>query len=217
MNPMSIKFTGPLAHEFTQFANQMKITCENHNNLFNIIRRFDRYLSQSHPKARIITRDILSEWFMTFAHLNISSQRRYRSAIFQLCKYLHLRNPQTAVREEFAPLRQSRTFKPYIFSSDEILKLLTAARALAIRRSNPLRPWSMELIITLLYTTGLRIGEVTRLTIHDYDLKEGILTIRKSKFRKSRLVPLSTSAKKIVDRYLNYRSDLTKTAILASK
>ena len=100
--------------------------------------------------------------------------------------------------------------------------MLSAARALVIRPSNPLRPWSMELIITLLYTTGLRIGEVTRLMIHDCDLKEGVLTIRKTKYRKSRLVPLSKSAKKIVGRYLKRRNALdlsceSETALIWSR
>jgi integrase len=63
----------------------------------------------------------------------------------------------------------------------------------------------MRLAIVLLYTTGLRRGELTRLTVGDYDSRERTLTIRASKFHKSRLVPLSVDGSRDIDRVLDIR------------
>jgi integrase len=60
----------------------------------------------------------------------------------------------------------------------------------------------------LLYTAGLRRGEVVRLTLSDYDPAERALLVRASKFHKSRLVALSKSAAEEMDRYLRARRRL---------
>lgn len=60
----------------------------------------------------------------------------------------------------------------------------------------------------LLYTTGLRRGELARLTVGDYDAHERTLMIRASKFHKSRLVPLSTDAAREIDHLLEIRRRL---------
>jgi integrase/recombinase XerD len=49
--------------------------------------------------------------------------------------------------------------------------------------------------------TGLRISEALNLTVTDVDWSEGILTIRQSKFGKSRLIPLHGSSIKILSEY----------------
>ena len=66
----------------------------------------------------------------------------------------------------------------------------------------------MHLVIALLYTTGLRISEVVRLEVRDYDARAGTLVVRETKFAKTRMVALSPSVRKVVDEYLVRRRDL---------
>lgn len=207
MNLSTFQFKGPLAVEFSQFVNQLETIDGNHTNVFKIIRRLDEFLAQTHPGGVVLTKGVLSDWFNSFAHLKTSTQQQYRCSTFRICKFLQHRNPITAGPEDFIRLKRS-PFKPYIFSMNEIKILLQAARRLATTPQNLLRPLSYELIITILYTAGLRIGEVIRLKIRDYDPVEGTLLIRETKFKKSRLVPLSNSAQKAVNHYLNRRRKL---------
>jgi integrase/recombinase XerD len=199
---MSRTFCGPLAAHFEHFTDLMRSTGARHATLLANIHRLDRFLAHAYPEATTLTKDILSAWFASFAHLRPMSQKRYRSATFQVCKFLHRRNPGTAVREDFEPLRVTAAFEPYIFSDEEIRMMLKAARELRPLTSDPLRPWSMELVIVLLYTAGLRVSEVVRLQVRDYEADLGTLIIRETKFAKTRLVPLSTSARGVVDAYL---------------
>jgi len=80
-------------------------------------------------------------------------------------------------------------FDPYIYTVAEVKRLLDAADS---RHQSDwlLDPQTARTLILLLYGTGLRIGEATRLKLSDVDLNDQILTVRETKFFKSRLVPI---------------------------
>ena len=102
------------------------------------------------------------------------------------------------------PPPQSRR-RPHVFSENEIARLLRAADALRPWAASPLYPQIARLALTLLYTSGLRRGELARLTLGDYDAAEHVLLVRDSKFHKSRLIPLSSDGTTEIERYLEYR------------
>ncbi|MDQ6784535.1 MAG: tyrosine-type recombinase/integrase [Actinomycetota bacterium] len=79
---------------------------------------------------------------------------------------------------------------PFIYSAADIAALMSAARATI---PTPLRAATVETLVGLLATTGMRIGEATGIERGDLDTVEGVITVRHSKFDKSRLVPLQAS------------------------
>ena len=83
------------------------------------------------------------------------------------------------------PLQQT----PYVYSNDELRRLLAATTSLHVAHS-PLRAPMYRALLLLLYGSGLRISEALRLTLRDVDLGEGVITVRDTKFYKSRLVPV---------------------------
>ena len=87
-------------------------------------------------------------------------------------------------RHVFAHTRQRPI--PYIFSTTELQQLLEATARLRPKRS--LRPLTYYTLFGLLAATGLRISEARQLVLDDV-MRDGLL-VRKTKFRKSRLVPL---------------------------
>jgi integrase len=82
----------------------------------------------------------------------------------------------------------ARRAKPYIYSDAEITALLVAA--LELPPANALRRWTYHCLFGLIAVAGLRHSEALNLCRNDVDLDQGVLTIRQSKFGKSRLVPL---------------------------
>lgn len=92
-----------------------------------------------------------------------------------------------------------RRIQPHIYSDNEIAALLQAATALPPAGS--LRPRTYATLFGLLASTGLRVSEAIRLTCTDVDLIGGVLTVSKTKFNKSRLVPLHPSTTKALEDY----------------
>lgn len=97
---------------------------------------------------------------------------------------------------------------PYIYSEADVVRLLATAEGLAPHQGSPLHREVARVGIVLLYTTGLRRGELVRLTLGDYETTAGVIHVRRSKFDKSRLVPLSADAAMELDRYLTARRRL---------
>ena len=207
MRPTQREFHGPLAAHIKRFAVVMERSGGSHVALFIILQRLDGFLADKHPETTHLSRPILDEWFASFAHLRATSQSRYRTAVFQFCKYLARQDPSTARPEEFTPVRRDPPFRAHIFSPEEVTRLLKTARGQAPQPS-PLRPETLELIIAILYCAGLRIGEVVRLDVGDYDPAESTLRIRHTKFDKSRLVPLAPSCQRLIAAYLKRRETL---------
>ncbi|WP_457813806.1 tyrosine-type recombinase/integrase (plasmid) [Sinorhizobium meliloti] len=78
---------------------------------------------------------------------------------------------------------------PYVYSTEELHRLLAATSILKDGHS-PQVPTIYRTLLLLLYGSGMRIGEALRLVLHDVDLSEQIITVRDTKFFKTRLVPI---------------------------
>jgi site-specific recombinase XerD len=93
---------------------------------------------------------------------------------------------------------------PYIYSLDDLKRLLAATTVLQTRRS-PWRARAFRTFLLLLYGTGLRLGEALALTLRDVDLATAVITVRNGKFFKSRLVPIGPKLTRELSDYANVR------------
>jgi integrase len=100
--------------------------------------------------------------------------------------------------------------KPHIFTEQEIGQLMAEANRLASRTG--LRALTYTTLIGLLAATGLRPGEALALEGSDVDLENGILSIRETKFGKSRFVPVSDSTRAALQEYVNQRDSLRSSS-----
>jgi site-specific recombinase XerD len=94
---------------------------------------------------------------------------------------------------------------PYIYSREELCRLLEAIPTRQGSRSC-IEPSTLRAIWLLLYGAGLRLGEVLRLSVADADLPNRLLTIRDSKFFKSRLVPIGCQLTEVLSDYARWRT-----------
>jgi len=101
------------------------------------------------------------------------------------------------------PTRRNRP-TPYLWSPEEIRRLLDGARALR----SPLRAATHEALFGLLAVSGMRIGEALALQRDGVDLDAGVITIGEAKFDRPRLVPLHPTATKALRRYAAERDRL---------
>ncbi len=104
----------------------------------------------------------------------------------QFAKHLRCIDPATEVPPADLLPRGKRRTQPYLYSDTDITALIQAAATIP----TPLRAVTYQALIALLSVTGMRVGEAIRLDIGDLDSRRGVLTIRDTKFGKSREVPL---------------------------
>src|SRR5262249_19099631 len=109
-------------------------------------------------------------------------------------------DPRTEIPpKDLLPCRKFRK-TPYLYSDQEVGRLLQAARGLPPGKG--LRHQTYPTLIGLLAATGLRVGEALALNDADLDGQAGLLIVRESKFRKTRLVPAHAS---VVGRLRQYQ------------
>lgn len=130
-------------------------------------------------------------WAIRYGHVRLFSQ------------YAVLFDPDTEVLPK-GLLGPSKCRKPpHIYSEDEIVALLKEASNLLPR--DGLTPRTYVTLFGLLFSTGLRISEALNLSCEDVDLDTGILTIKETKFKKSRLVPVHPSTLQALRSYSGFK------------
>jgi site-specific recombinase XerD len=132
---------------------------------------------------------------------------RKHSAMSGFFRYLVARGHLSASPLPDVGPRIPRSFQAYVYSHDELRRLLEATAALETNRS-PLQPLTFRTILLVLYGAGLRPGEALRLRCCDADLRARILAIWDTKFFKSRLVPIGADLCKALDTYQTARQRL---------
>ena len=167
-----------------------------------VLQSLDEFLCADGGPTADLTPERFSRWAQTRQHLMPTVRRNWLRIVRNLCLYRRRTEPDCFVPDpaSFPAPHQARA--PHIFTTDEIARLIEATRTLAVTAHCPLRPQVFRLALVLLYTTGLRRGELLRLTVGDYDPRERVLLIRASKFHKSRSVPLAHDAVREVEHYL---------------
>lgn len=134
------------------------------------------------------------------------------SAVRGFAGYLHAFNSNHEVpRADLLPHPVPRA-TPYLYSQADIGALISATRSLR----SQLRQETYKTLIGLLSITGMRVGEVIRLDINDVNFAQAVLTIRDTKFGKTRELPLHFSTVRALRRYLRLRDQHRNSSISAS-
>lgn len=115
-------------------------------------------------------------------------------------------DPRTEVPPKGLIKARHRRKTPYIFTDQQIEQLMTEAARLP--SPTGLRSLTYATLIGLLAATGLRPGEAVGLDLPDVNLETGVLTVRKSKFGKTRLVPVEDSTRVALTCYAERRDKL---------
>jgi integrase/recombinase XerD len=153
-------------------------------------------------ETHIITTSVIT-WLATVARTPGARERRLTDLIL-FARFLHAEDPQHEIpRADLAPSRKTRPI-PYIYTPDEITRILDAAGRLRRQKPNPLRRQLYVMLFGLIAATGMRVSEAIALKLDDIQ-PGGVLHIRETKFHKSRLVPLHPTVIEALKRYLELR------------
>lgn len=167
---------------------------------------FVDFLEQNH--RTFITQSLALSWVQQFKNIQPISQAVRLRSIRVFARYYRAFDPRTEIPSPgLLPVKAKRA-RPYIYTEQEITDLLHAASTMPYRRQNcALMPMTYYCFFGLLAVTGLRRSEARNLELKDVDLKAGVLTIRNTKFGKTRLVPLHSSTCTVLANYIIRRQE----------
>lgn len=153
--------------------------------------------------APFITSELAAAW----ATLPVSAQpaqwANRLGMVRRFALYCSAQEPRTVVPPpDLLPHRYRRP-DPYLYTDEQIKGLLDAAQRLP--SATGLRPLTFATLFGLYVATGLRANEPLRLDRDDVDLTHGVLTIRETKFGKSRYVPVHPTTQRALQRYVRLR------------
>lgn len=166
------------------------------------LQRFARYADQR-DHAGHITIDLAVAWANASRKSRQIGRARRLEVVRALAKYCVIFEPETEIPPAHLLGAAHRRRTPHIYSDHTIALLLEAANELQPKQG--LRPRAMHCLLGLLASTGLRISEALRLNRNDIDLRQQVLWVRLTKFRKSRYVPMHQTVCDVLSQYAAFR------------
>lgn len=169
-----------------------------------VLRAFCRHMGDIHVE------DVKAESVLAFVAGTGPVTRRWRNTYTVLAGLYQFAIDRGFTTKSPLPVsipHRPPPFEAYVYSVDELERLLAATDILQSVLS-PLLAMTMRSMLLLLYGTGMRIGEALSLTLQDVDLGGHLITVRDTKFFKTRLVPIGPRLRIALMDYLSCRQAL---------
>jgi site-specific recombinase XerD len=199
----ALKLKSCLAGPIQNFINLRRLSGTDYQSQAQLLGYFDRFVFEQKLCEPRITPQITDRYQQSLLHLAPRTRCNRFCVVKQLCEYLARSDSLGYVPEPLKVLPSQGAHQPYIYSKSELQALLAAASELP--PENSLRPYTYRTLLGILYSTGIRIGEAFSLNLEHFYSAEQQLYIAEGKFRKARWVPLSASACRALEQYLQKR------------
>ena len=185
-------FASPLASQITRFLRLKRARGCRYLEEERMLHDLDRFLALHLPKPDPLISDEVNRGYLARRGNESETTREHRlSLLREFCKFLALEDPRTSIPPtRYLGIRR-RPFVPRVLTLEEGRRFLQVCTHLPNGWCSPLSGMVHGTALMLLYLSGLRLGEALSLNVQDVDLSTGVLTLRRAKFGKSRLVPMA--------------------------
>lgn len=161
--------------------------------------RFDSYIERYVKVKGKLTEDFINGWVDTLQGKSSSIENEV-VVVRQFLKYLKVSDNNV-----YIPVipKVHEDYVPYIFSDAELEMIFNSADCIVTKdnKADPNMAIEFPVIVRLLFSCGLRIGETVRIKMTDVDIENGILRLINTKGDKHRIVPMSMGMTEILRRY----------------
>jgi len=189
----------PLIERFIEEKRSLKYQ---YNTESKMLARFDKYLVSEQYDLSGLTSEIIEKYTAKTTYESTRNHIARHLIIQQFSKYLCRLGVDAYVSPFICKGNKFENFVPYIFSDREISAILCKADHYPYVSKCPHRHLVIPMLLRMLYGCGLRLSEALNLMIGDVDLQNGVICVRKGKFNKERLVPMSDSLRVYAKAYI---------------
>jgi integrase len=208
-------FRSVLAKDILRYIHLKQALGRQFDNASSVLLSLDRFLSDLGKPSADLTPETFQQWGQTLEPLSSNTKLARMRVVRNFCIYRRRMAPDCFVPDPSQFPKACPLLRPYIVSEVEVARLLGHCDAMPENPArSPLRWAGTRLAIILLYTTGIRRGELFRLKPQDYDVSNHTLLIEASKFHKSRLLPLPDDVAREIDKHLQARRAAYPSALV---
>lgn len=209
MSPRPSRLRSALASDISGFLDHKRALGRKYTTEEGDLERFDRFLvGQRVETAEEITAGMVDRFLASPPTRRPLGFNNLLGVVRRLFDWMVLQGRIQSSPVETKPRRRTGGQIPYIFDAQEAARLLDLAATLPDSRNTHLRGRTYHCVFLLMYGLGLRVGEVIRLAVADYESDRKLLTIRNTKFAKTRLVPLGPRLDERLQIYLGHAAEL---------
>jgi integrase/recombinase XerD len=162
--------------------------------------------------APFITIELALQWAQQRSDVARARHTRRLGIVRDFARYVSEADPRTEVPPQGLLPGKIHRPQPYIYTADQIIALMRGASELQPREGLRLRPYTYSTLFGLLAVTGMRVSEAVALDCKDVDWTRGVITVRESKLRKTRLLPVHSSTLEELRDYARRRDKCLRVA-----
>jgi len=197
-----IRFNSSLGEECAAFVRWKRSLGYVYDTEERMLQRIDRFLRESHPGAQSLSADIVNEWCQKREGEHPRTHCSRIRCIKQFAKYLVAHGTDAFVPNLPSESKARQMFRAHIYTTKELHMLFSYFDSID-PVAQPLKSIQWPVLFRLFYSSGLRSREARTLLIEDFDPHAETIVVRKSKFGKSRLIPLHPNMAKRLSSYIN--------------
>ena len=196
-------FKSPLSEFLEKFINEKQACGYKYYAETKLLESFDQFLVQEKLINIELPEGLVKHWVAKREHGSAGTQRHRIGIVRQFSEFLVQLDYPAYIIPKGMGAKNTSSFLPYIFTQNEIEKIIGAIDKLKPTARSPMRHIIMPEIFRLLYHCGFRVNEVLKLRNDDVDLNQGIIIIHQGKFNKDRLVPITLDSVKRLREYID--------------
>lgn len=174
------------------------------------LRAFVRFLDAR--GALFITSELALEWARQPRDVTRARHARRLAMARDLARYMVATDPRTEVPPQGLLPNLAHRPPPYIYTADQIAALIRGTSTLQPCEGLRIRRHTYSALFGLIAATGMRVSEALSLDCRDVDLESGVITVRESKFCKTRLLPVHSSTQARLREYALLRDERVRLA-----
>lgn len=194
---MAYKYQSVLATIINDLIAEKRIIGFKYESAEKGLKRLDQFFLDRNITDPILSREIVDEFVTLLPNETLNNRSKRIADIRELARYMNSHGYSAYVYPTLPNRNYRSSFVPYIFTNEELVEFFKAVdsddSASAIKYS---------VIFRLLYSTGMRVGEVLSLTYDDINFEQGTLFIRQGKKNKDRKIPVDRGMLDILQRYI---------------
>jgi integrase len=190
-----------LANHLTEFLEVKYALGYKYQNGTSQIKQLDKLCAENYAGCMELTKDIVSAWIEKRPNESAATQNRRIRLARELGLFLAKCGKNPYILPQYKII-DDNSFVPYVFSHEEVERFFNTIDSQPPHVAYPICNIMYSVLFRILYCCGLRISEALSLKYGDIDLERSVLIVKKSKFSKDRLVPMSASLQAAVEQYI---------------